>query len=69
MSEGNLGHSDALIQSKCGNQSYICPVGPKKGQNEVLTAILYVTVLFMVNFVGPEIIFSLKPMPEWYPGH
>ena len=44
MPEGYPGHSDALIRSKCGNQSYIRPAGPKNGQNEVLTAILEVTV-------------------------
>ena len=58
MPEGYPGHSDALIRSKRGNQSYICSAGPKNGQNEVLTAILEVTVLFRVNFSGPEIIFS-----------
>ena len=58
MPEGYPGHSDALIRSKCGNQSYIRPAGPKNGQNEVLMAILEVTVLFRVNFLGPDIIFS-----------
>ena len=63
MPEGYPGHSDVLIQSKCGNQSYIRQAGPKNGQNKILTAIIEVTVLFGVKYLGPEIIFSWSPMP------
>ena len=40
MPDWYAGHLDALIRSKCGNQSYIRPAGPTNDQNEVLMAIL-----------------------------
>ena len=62
MPEGYLDNSDALFQTKCGNQSNISPANPENGQNGVLRAIKKVTMLFMV-------ICSWKAMSDGYLGH